>query len=260
MTSIPNVQLAPDETALLLTAYENWFDEDKFSCEQVADVKTIFQRVFSDASPLLGSVFSDALVMQPDNSDTLYYAMVVHGDNELAFKKACIKTTCFQVLSKAVPFDIFLMMVGTHPIMETEDATLLFDFFNIWKRRYSPEKITRVAQKVTSTKRSVAEFIPRSTATLKRMYNELFWLGFEDRTQPGTGCISAEWIDPEKDGYAPRLFSVMLEGDDDEKEQLTIGVYIHESRGSAAILIETWADWDAWLTDCMQPYSAVTYI
>ena len=277
--TIEGIQITDTEKPLLLTAFAHWFDESGFCDEQVADVKTIFQRVFDDSTTLVGKLFGDALVMHPVNDKSLHYAMVVDGD-VLVWKKAITTSINFQVLDPSILFDEFLMIAGTTPIMDTDDTTLVYDFFKFWKRRYSPTKLARVAQK-GEPKRSTTELLPRTGATLVRMYRELRLLGFEDHTRIGRGCIDAEWVDPEKEaaGYAPQSFSISLDGDDGYEvdhaawandamhsdtapslkqyfgtaQPKSYGVFIDETHGQEAMFIESWDEWDEWLVESMKP-------
>jgi hypothetical protein len=277
--TIEGVQITNTEKPLLLTAFAHWNNAECFSDEQVADVKTIFQRVFDDTTKLTGKLFGDALVMQPVNDKSLHYAMVVDGE-VLVWKKAITTSISFQVLDPSLPFEDFLMMAGTTPIMDTDDTTLVYDFFKFWKRQYSPTKLARVAQK-GEPKRSTSEYVQRTGATLVRMYRELRLLGFEDYTRVGRGRIDADWVDPEKlaAGCAPQSFSISLRGDDgfetdyaawandamhsdtapSLKQYFSIaqpksyGVFIDETHGPEAICIESWDEWDEWLVGNMKP-------
>jgi hypothetical protein len=244
---LPNVPLTTLERALLLNAHANWEDEAVFSDDKVQDVKSIFQRVFADEdAPLLGSLFSDALVMQPKYNKRIYYAMVLEEGDEIVWQKAQVESENFKVLSSSLEFSEFLMFAGTSPLLETEEEirmALLHDCFMLLKRNPSRERLARIT---TNSKCPFVRTKPleHTIDTRYRLLWELRMLGFDDHSH--NGRISAMWVDWERTrmGYAPQSFSINHRGD---YESDPPGVYIHETHAPSALRIETWEDWDAWL-------------
>ena len=108
-------QHSDEERVFLLTAFKNWSKPEEFSDEQVAKAKTIFQRVFKDASKLMGGEFADALVMQPVNDLSFFYAMVVGDQSEITWKRVCVNATNYQILnSHLTKFEHFISIVGIY--------------------------------------------------------------------------------------------------------------------------------------------------
>ena len=112
--------ISTDEHTLLVRAFREWKNHDSFTDSDVEAVKAIFQRVFPDnTGAMMGSTYRDALVMQPKNDKTVYYAMLIvlkdndNGTAELQWKKAVVTCTCFEVLNPTcLPFNDFLMIAG----------------------------------------------------------------------------------------------------------------------------------------------------
>ncbi len=236
ITDTSRTTTTADEKSLLLTALTQWFDEI-FSDEQVAEVKGIFKRVFQVEEQLQGSLFKDALVLQPVNDDTLHYAMTVleegEGEPTLAWASAMIAPATFQVLAPSlITFQEFLMIAGsskTQIIME-EEALFIRDFFLFWKRKYSPTRIARVGVKGSPARRHTSaplDSLPRTGETLARMKKEMLLLGFEDYMDDSYSRISGIWVDEDKEerGYAPQAFTISLaDGADDKDDDSTFKI------------------------------------
>ncbi len=75
MTAAPS----PEETQLLLRAFSMWKHDDEFTDAEVAQVKAIFQHVFSTQQALLGFVIKDALIMRGEQDPEALYCLVVNG-------------------------------------------------------------------------------------------------------------------------------------------------------------------------------------
>jgi hypothetical protein len=273
-----------DERALLLAASKQWFDAEGFSDEQVAEVKGIFRRVFQleEEEALQGLLFKDALVMTTPRSDeTVRYAMVVVAsaaeDIALEWIKVTVTPASFQILAPSlITFDDFISILGSSqarlmPSEEEEDSdrSICMDFFLFWKRKYSPERIARVAQKGTPARDTTSERIPRTEETIARMKLEMRLLGCEEYyTNDSSTQISGIWVDEDKEmrGFAPMSFTISLvegddgsSGEDDAEEKRAeggagrFGVFIDEVYGPGAILIDSWAKWENWVKECIKP-------
>ena len=264
MVDVDPMLLSEEEISLLLAAFKYWSKPDEFTDEQVSQAKSIFQRVFSDDSLLKGGEFSDSLVLQPLNDPTLFYAMVVGEDRLLTWKKAYVNATNFQILnSRLTSFDTFLSIVGNYCTPEYDDdddaLSFLHGFFKYWHRKFSLERIARVAQKAGEScnqrSNTSGEILSRTTDTLMRMRWELRLLGFDeegggDNIEEGSGdVIYFNWIDPEAlaAGFAPQSFTVSFTDDDYEEDGLCEdGVFVNEMYGHSTNL-RTWDEWDEFL-------------
>lgn len=84
--------LSGDEVQLLNEAHLNWNDLDKFPEESVKTVKDVIRKVFllEEGTSLLGVTLSDAIVLQDEKDNTLFFAMMKHDSGEWeAFQLGC---------------------------------------------------------------------------------------------------------------------------------------------------------------------------
>jgi hypothetical protein len=254
--TIDDVNLSADENSFLLDAFKNWSKPSNFSDEQVAKVKTIFQHIYKTDSPLNGRQFEDALVMQPSDDNTRFYAMEVSEDC-LTWREAYVSAKGFQILnSSTTTFDMFLLMVGDFCVPEEKeektDIDIMRENFKSWRMMFSKERLTRVAHK--NEGRDDAQFIARNEDTLTRMRFELRMLGFKEMREQDKTTLYFNWDNEEAllRGYAPQLFTVSLidDGYDAEEDHR---VFIDEMHGPETLHIEDWEDWDWFLVNQMTP-------
>ena len=109
---LANVYVSEEERALLVRGFREWKHCDVFTDADVSAVKEIFSRVFSDERALVGSTYSDALVMQPKQDSGYYYAMMVRESGVLEWKKAHTTNEGVFQVANGVSFDLFLALVG----------------------------------------------------------------------------------------------------------------------------------------------------
>ena len=109
---LANVYVSEEERALLVRGFREWKHCDVFTDADVSAVKEIFSRVFSDERALVGSTYSDALVMQPKQDSGYYYAMMVRESGVLEWKKAHTTNEGVFQACNGVSFDLFLALVG----------------------------------------------------------------------------------------------------------------------------------------------------
>ena len=245
-----NAELVRQNRALLLRAYKDWFNIDDAEVEQT---KAIFQSVFGVKEELRGLPLADALLLNCPKADSeLYYAMVVNEeDRSIAWHKVLLsRMNNVGINTEVTTLDMLLMFMGSHNRDECtgDDCTLLSDFFGVWRRHFSPERIRRV----TGRDAGSDEPIVRDATSLARMRREARMLGFEDYTadEEAEYNICLDWVDPESldKGFAPETFSVSLECDDDSQ----YGVCIDEMYGPYPTHLRFWGDWDEYLTLCMK--------
>jgi hypothetical protein len=107
---LANAYVSEEERALLVRG--EWKNCDVFTDADVSAVKETFSRVFSDERALVGSTYSDALVMQPKQDSGYYYAMMVKESGVLEWKKAHTTNEGVFQAANGVSFDLFLELVG----------------------------------------------------------------------------------------------------------------------------------------------------
>ena len=207
--------------------------------------------------------------------------------------------------------EFFMIMSSSCPGHDDRvgDPTEAFlsDFFGVWRRHYSPERIWRVTGREPNDPRPILQ----NNATLDKMLKETGLLGFygslrievEDthcvkcyRSEEGVKSLydrsrlvkklSLDWVDPERLelGYAPQAFMVSFKTVESEavfdseawasdvfngsdylfdseawanawmEDQLIVksGVMIDEDHGPYPFYLQTWGDWDQYITGVMR--------
>jgi hypothetical protein len=76
--------LTPEELAKIEMGLDFWHNHERFSDQNVEDVKGVFKRIFGIPSNviLMGMTFPDSIVMQPSNDEHVFYALVTVENRE----------------------------------------------------------------------------------------------------------------------------------------------------------------------------------
>jgi len=240
---------------LLCSAHINWYDDELVTEEDMETVKGVVRQVFNLTGDLSGWRAEDALVFTQPDDDSVWYAMLFKDDDILWTKaKVCIsKNVWFSHDQSLVAILTFLSIEEEE---EDPEKTLLSDFFSYWRRHFSLDRIPRV----TGRKDGASKPILRDAASLNKMQREASMLGFGAKIIKD-GELSISWEDPEEieNGGVPIMGTVS--GDSGENRGYTrdpedideFGYYIEECYGPDPIFVNTWADWDNYLKDCMWP-------
>ena len=258
---------------LLLRARELWNDAELFDDAQVAQTKAVFRAVFGTKEQLRGYTLADALVLSPADDPEMLYVMVVEEDASLSWTKAVLSVRNI-TFSKSITFAELLFFASASNYTAQDERTgadenqvLVSDLFQYWRRHFSKERLVRVTTR--GMKEDRQQRIVRGPAVLPRMRWEARMLGCLDYTGGDGGedvgvhtyggpvdSIELDLVDEEAlaDGCAPQMFTVTFHSGDSDEEDYDrdtapdYGVFIHECYGRGPEFIETWAEWDLYLT------------
>ena len=177
---IANIDAHSPYHTLLSNAIVNWNSEDMFSDEQVQEVKAAFHKVFGHEKPLKGSAIRDAIMLKSEEDPTLFYiAQLPEGDFPVViWMKVAVCNVNF-AMSNDISVEEFFMFKsescsGHDDRIGDPTEAFLRDFFGVWRRHYSPERIRRVTGREPNDPRPLLQ----NNATLDRMLKETSLLGF----------------------------------------------------------------------------------
>ena len=274
--------VAETKHPLISLAVKHWHSADLFSDEQVHEVKSLFREMFAHDGELSGSALRDALMLRSQDDAGTYYVAYVQDSPKVTWMILEFNNRCFGVSPQATLMELFMIMDVGRKRSDREE--ILGDFFGVWRRHYSPERIRRV------TGRSPGDPNPllQNGVTLRKMLKEARLLGFHSRNKKDESRIYLDWVDPEMlaNGYAPQGFAVTFDDGYDSNHQLEFdseawatdlfndsalldaeawandwlanelisefGVYIHEDHGPFPFKLHTWGDWDRFIERTMR--------
>ena len=107
--------LTQAEHDLLKEGHKHWLDVDKFSEDQVLQVKGVFKKVFGipEDTMLMGVSFPDAIVLQPVGDEHIFYAMVTNEGGEGGWEAMELESEGILEWVTTVPFRLVLALLST---------------------------------------------------------------------------------------------------------------------------------------------------
>jgi hypothetical protein len=113
--------LREEEHALLARGLQSWYRHDEFSDDDVRGVKAIFLKVFGlpEETSLKGSTYPDAIVLQHQNDERVFYALVTTEGG--AWEAMELESEGFLCWAATTPFRLVLDLLVTsgHPLTYT---------------------------------------------------------------------------------------------------------------------------------------------